>query len=190
MKYITESKHGFVFYVTFIFFVFGAIANAADLAYFCYDDMKQQTVFETEAGDRADLVSKDTLEAYLWLRDNTPEDSLVAVDRFSEELDYRSIYFYCSALSERQCYIEGYDYSDIDAKQVEAKLAMNEKFFSKNEAEASAAMDMNGINYLVVTKQGHPDYSANCLKLSVAFKNDEVTIYKYSSIGALSAVHY
>ena len=66
-----------------------------------------------EAGDRADLVSRDTMEAYLWLRDNTPEDAKIAVDRFSEELDYRNIYFYAGAFSERQCYLEGYDYSDI-----------------------------------------------------------------------------
>ncbi|MBR1623772.1 MAG: hypothetical protein IJ675_07700, partial [Pseudobutyrivibrio sp.] len=189
MKYVIDNKKTFISNVTCVFFAIGTLFLAVDLVYFCYDDIKQKAVFSSEAGDRPDLVSKDTLDAYLWLRDNTPEDSKVAVDRFSEETDYRSIYFYCSAFSERQCYLEGYDYSDVTESQVEAMLSINEKFYSKDAVEAETAMDMNGIDYLVVTKMGHPNYRCTSLKLNLVYTNDEVEIYQFHSDGGLTAVN-
>ncbi len=188
MRYIQENQKKLVAYITYVFFVIGTMFLFIDLMYFCYEDFKQSQVYASEAGDRADLVSADTMEAYLWLRDNTATDSLLAVDRLSEELDYRSIYFYCGAFSERQCYLEGYDYSDITEKQVEAKLSINEKFYSSDVKEAETAMDMNGIDYLVVTKQGHPDYRCTSRKLKLVFENQEVKIYHFISAERMEAV--
>lgn len=187
MKYIIDHKKVFISYATYVFFGFGTLFLVADVAYFCYDDYKQNAIYYSEAGDRPDLVSEGTMEAYLWLRDNTSEDSLVAVDRFSEELDYRSIYFYCSAFSERQCYLEGYDYSDVTDKQVEAMRSINEKFYHWDPTVANIAMEVNGIDYLVVTKMGHPDYKRTSKKLIEVFRNDDVKIYKYISNGRYSA---
>ena len=188
VKYAVEHRKTFISYFTMVFLCIGTLFVAVDLAYFCYDDVKQNAVFDKEAGDEPSLVSKDTLEAYLWLRDNTDEDALVAVDRLSEEIDYRSIYFYCSAFSERQCYLEGYDYSDITERQIEAMLSINEKFYSENLAEAETALNMNDINYLVVTKMGHPDYKAKSPMLKLVFENDEVSIYSVRCSDGLSAV--
>lgn len=188
IKYIVEHRKTFIAYFTMVFLCIGTLFVAVDLAYFCYDDVKQNAVFDKEAGDEPSLVSKDTLEAYLWLRDNTDENALVAVDRLSEETDYRSIYFYCSAFSERQCYLEGYDYSDVTKRQIEAMLSINEKFYSNNPAEAETALNMNNINYLVVTKMGHPDYKAKSPMLKLVFENDEVSIYSVICNDGLSAV--
>ncbi len=187
-KYVLEHKKSVIAYITNIFFAIGIIFLVADLAYFGYDDYKQNKVYETEAGDRADLVSSDLLDAYLWLRDNTSEDSVVAVDRFSEELDYRSIYFYCSAFSERQCYIEGYDYSDITEKQVDAKLSINESFFGARGDEAEIALELSGIDYIVVTEMEHPDYVPWDKKLKLVYTNDEVSIYRFFADGGINAV--
>ncbi len=189
MKYLIENKKTLISYVTYLFFGIGTAFLIIDIGYFCYDDCKQEAVYESEAGDRQDLVSAGTMEAYLWLRDNTPEDAMVAVDRFTEDLDYRSIYFYCSAFSERQVYIEGYDYSDITEKQVEAMFSINEKFYSEDTAVAEAAMEMSGVDYLVVTKLNHPDYQENSPKLKLVFTNDDVSIYRYYSDGGMSAVN-
>ncbi len=141
--------------------------------------MQQNKLYSQEAADRADIVSSDTMEAYLWLRDNTPEDSVIAVDRLSEELDYRSIYFYASAFAERQCYLEGYDYSDISEDQVEAKLSMNEKFFGSDPLLTDTAIEVSGVDYLVVTSMGHPEYQPTSRNLKLVFNNTEVSIYKY-----------
>ncbi len=189
MKYVLDNPKGIVTYLTYFFFGVGTLFLAVDIAYFCYDDIRQNAVYHSEAGKRPDLVSKDTMDAYLWLRDNTPEDSLVAVDRISEETDYRDIFFYCSAFSERQCYLEGYDYSDISEKQIEAMMSMNEKFYSPNSAEARPAMDMVGVDYLMVTTIGHHDYRLSTEKLKLVYRNDEVFIYKFYSDGQYTAIN-
>ncbi|WP_167511417.1 hypothetical protein [Pseudobutyrivibrio xylanivorans] len=179
MKYMSLNRLNNIYKIMHFCFFVGLLILIADVANFCCTDYKQMAVYGTPADDRADLVSSDTMEAYLWLRDNTEEDAKIAVDRLSEELDHRSIYFYASAFSERQCYLEGYDYSDIAEKQVEAMLATNEKFFSDNFMEAQAAMEINGIDYLVVTKQMHPDFQPESQRFELVFKNSDVTIYKY-----------
>ncbi|WP_028241894.1 hypothetical protein [Pseudobutyrivibrio ruminis] len=189
IRYLVEHRRTFIFYFTTTFLVIGTLFLAGDIVYFCYDDVKQNAIYEAKAGDDPSLVSADTLDAYLWLRDNTATDSLVAVDRFSEKTDYRSIYFYCGAFSERQCYLEGYDYSDVTEKQIDAMKSINNKFFSENANEAETAMDMSGVDYLVVTKMVHPNYKVNSLKLELVFSNDEVSIYKFNSDGGLSAIN-
>ena len=188
MKYIIENRKKLIAYITYLFFGIGTAFLIIDLAYYGYSAVKQEAVYEAEAGQRADLVSAETMEAYLWLRDNTDENAKVAVDRLSEEIDYRSIYFYCSAFSERQCYLEGYDYSDVTEKQINAMLSINEKFYSSNAREAEMAMDMNGIDYLVVTKLGHPDYKCTSMKLKLVFENEDVKIYQYNSKDGMAAI--
>ncbi|SHJ27885.1 hypothetical protein [Pseudobutyrivibrio xylanivorans] len=181
VRYMIGHRMDFFYKVMHFWFAVGTVLLAVDVVYFCYADVKQNAVYKQEAGDRADMVSAETMEAYLWIRDNTPEDSVIAVDRLSEkqENDYRSIYFYASAFAERQCYLEGYDYSDVAADQVEAKLSMNEKFYSEDFYEADAALEVAGVDYLVVTKQEHPDYKAASSNLKLVFNNSEVMIYKY-----------
>ncbi len=177
--YIINHKRNWIAYVTYLFMGVGAAFLAIDMAYYCYSDMQQNKVYSAEAGDAPELVSADTMEAYLWLRDHTPKDSIVAVDRLSEELDYRSIYFYCSAFAERQCYLEGYDYSDVDTVTVEQMLETNESFYGDDIAAAKQAMSENGVDYLVVTRLMHPDFHHDGSAFTEVFSNDEVTIYSY-----------
>ena len=188
VRYYIEKRESIMSKILTGFFILGTLFLVVDILYYCHDDVAQLSVYHSDAGDRADLVSSDTIGAYLWLRDNTPEDSLIAVDRLSEELDYRSIYFYASAFSERQCYLEGYDYSDVTESQVDAMLSINEKFYSENAREAEAAMELNGVDYLVVTSLGHPDYQPVSTKLKLVYTNDEVSIYKYLKKGTNNAV--
>ena len=152
-----------------------------DLGYYCYSAKLQNEIYSQEAGDRQDLVSSEVMDAYLWLRDNTPEDSIIAVDRFTEALDYRNIYFYCSAFSERQVFLEGYDYSDISEESIEAMLSINDKFFSEDKLEACTALDISGVDYLVVTESMHPDYETTCEYMELVFENEQVKIYKHTA---------
>lgn len=180
IKYMSVHRLGLLYKAMHVWFAIGMLMFLVDLGHFYQANMQQMAIYYTDSTDRPDLVSKDTMEAYFWLRDNTDEDAIIAVDRLSEELDYRSIYFYASAFSERQCYLEGYDYSDITEKQVEAMSSINDKFYSADPLEAEAALGLQHISYLVVTEEGHPDYQPISGKLKPVFTNDEVTIYKYS----------
>ncbi|WP_028234647.1 hypothetical protein [Pseudobutyrivibrio sp. MD2005] len=188
VRYIIDNRRKLISRIACGFFVLGAVFLLVDIAYSCYSDIKQNAVYQKPAGDEPSLVSASTMEAYLWLRDNTAEDAMVAVDRFSEETDYRDIYFYCGAFSERQCYLEGYDYSDVTDKQIAAMLSINESFYNTDSAKAEIAMEMNGIDYLVVTKAGHPDFQNTSRRLNLVFINDEVQIYQFCSDGGMIAV--
>lgn len=180
VMYVIDNRGNIVSRFMNVVWGFGILLLAVDIAHFGYDDFKQNAIYQQEAGDRADLVSKETMEGYLWLRDNTYDRARIAVDRFSEELDERSIYFYASAFSERQCYLEGYDYSDVSEKQVQGMLAVNDRFYSSDWQEANAAFELYDIDYLVVTKIGHPDYEKTCWNLELVFENDDVSIYRYN----------
>ncbi len=180
-KYVMVHRGELIAKFTHVVFMVGAVLLVIDLAYYCHTDIRQYAINNTPSEGRADLVSSDTMDAYFWLRDNTPEDAVIAVDRLSEELDYRDIYFYASAFAERQCYLEGYDYSDITEKRVDAMRSINEKFYSDNPREAEAAMDVSGVSYLVVTKQEHPYYFATSRRMKRVFYNDEVSIYEFHS---------
>ena len=179
IKYIRESRNRAITIYTYCFLIFGTVFLVCDIGYYVYSDIQQAEVYQQDAGDADDLVSAQTMEAYLWLRDNTAEDSLVAVDRLTESLDYRSIYFYCSAFSERQCFIEGYDYSDISEDAVSAMLSINDKFYIEDSLEAYSAMELVGVDYLVVTKHSHPDFYPQGSYLKLVFTNDEVQIYHF-----------
>lgn len=180
MMYVIDNRGNLISHIMNGFWCLGTLFLVVDIAYFCRDDIRQHAIYKMEAGDRADLVSRDTMEAYLWLRDNTPEDAKIAVDRFSEELDYRNIYFYAGAFSERQCYLEGYDYSDISEERIGAMRAVNERFYSSDWKEADVAIEICGIDYIVVTDMGHPDYQGDNWQLDLVFENDDVRIYKYN----------
>ena len=178
MKYLMDNRLTPIFKVMQVWFCICTLLLVADVVNYCQDDFNQTVVFHSPSEDRADLVSDDTMEAYFWLRDNTPSDSVIAVDRLSEELDYRNIYFYASAFAERQCYLEGYDYSDVSESKVEKMLATNELFFSSDVTAQQNALEENDIDYLVVTKQAHPEYKDSNPNLKSVFVNSDVVIYQ------------
>ncbi len=181
VKFIMSRRSKLVNIISYITIGFGIIFLCADMVYFVYSGIAQEQVYHSEAGDDDSLVDADTLDAYLWLRDNTEEDALVAVDRITESLDYRDIYFYCSAFSERQCYLEGYDYSDITEESVNAMKSINNKFYSSDKLEACTAMDLVGIDYVVVTEHSHPGYSTSCPYQELVYENDSVQIYRHTA---------
>ncbi len=164
---------------TYCFMGIGCLMLLCDIAFFIKTDLDAQKVYASQAGDADDLVDSDTMAAYFWLRDNTDENAIIAVDRITENLDYREIFFYASAFSERQCYLEGYDYSSVSEDQVAAMKDINERFYSEDADIAESAMDINYIDYLVVTKHSHPDYEPTSPRLQLVFSNDSVEIYEF-----------
>ena len=189
MKYCIENRQNWVSKIMRVFFCLGILFLVFDLGKYTYTDIQWHKEYQAPAGDKHDRVSKETMEAYLWIRDNTPETAKIAVDRFSEDIDSnnknnrykddRSLFFYASAFTERQVFIEGYDYSNISEKQAQAQLSINEKFYSYNWEEADAAITMNDIDYIVVTDVGHPDYANNNWHLKPVFNNKDVIVYEY-----------
>ena len=162
-----------------IFWILGLICFVADACNYVVVAKNQYLIYNEDASESDALVSSETMAAYFWLRDNTDEDSLVAVDVQTENLDYREIYFYCSAFSERQIYIEGYDYTDVAEGVSRLMLEVNECFYDENPAISDFYMEKYGINYLVVTEKSNPDYVCNSDRLTLVFESETAKIYKF-----------
>lgn len=179
VSYMKEGSSQLIKKWTRAFWIVGCIFLALDLCYYVKADIDNNAIYSQDAEDRDDLVDADTMAGYIWLRDNSPEDAIIAVDRLTESLDYRKIYFYASAFSERQCYLEGYYYTDVTTEQAQAMEDINETFYSDDAKVAETAMDINNINYLVVTEHAHSGYEPSSTRLHLVFENDSIRIYKY-----------
>ena len=57
-------------------------------------------------------------------------------------------------------------------------LATNEAFFSSDASAQQKALEENDIDYLVVTKQAHPEYKDSNPNLKSVFVNSDVIIYQ------------
>lgn len=160
-------------------FIGGAYLVALDVQFYLTEIQNQNKIYRSLDKDRTDVVSYFMMDGYYWLRDNTPENSLVATDIHTENLDFRYIYFYCSAFSERQCYIEGYDYTDVNESISDKMMAINSMFYLSDAEVVEASLEKYGIDYLVVSERENPGYEAPTERLSLCYSNPKIKIYKF-----------
>jgi len=126
---------------------------------------------------------RDEFAGMVWLRENTPNDSVIATDRRNitenecfEMIDGR--YYYCSAYSQRKIFMEGTAFSSITDNEINKKMNILKKIYSEENLKRGDIARENGIDYVVVTKtaSGNIDLSNEDLKL--CYNNDRIKIYK------------
>lgn len=133
-------------------------------------------------------ISNDEYEAMKWIRNNTPEDSLLATDRYySESLEtysyedrWANCFFLYAVYSNRMCYIAGSGYNLPGDDWIIRKdmIEMNNKLYDPSNEERGPWARELGINYLVVSKDfTHIDNLEN-KDYTLCFSNDGVDIYK------------
>jgi hypothetical protein len=120
----------------------------------------------------------------LWLRNNTPKDAIVAGDRIyyanSDALTYAR-YFDYTAFSERQFYLEGYNYTNTNEKNYESIIQDKLdtlKLVYQNDPDAIAKLKTAGVTYLVCSDFVHAGFQLSPQYGDVVFKNQFITIYK------------
>lgn len=142
-----------------LWLVLGTRALLNQVRFAIADNTERRSEWMTE-GDRANpgYLTAGELEAMEWIRDHTPKDSVLAVDRQSlriggvtSEDDCR--FFYYSAFSERSVYLEGFSYSDADRGLIEERLAVNNRIYQAVGSDFREAVREAGVNYIVVTKR-------------------------------------
>lgn len=131
-------------------------------------------VFLTGENKQLHLGRSSFNAACLWIRNNTSEESLVAINNHFVFKTYPR-FFNCSALAERQFLIEGYDYNDrslATAIRIQKLLVENYKIF--NGDVMSAAFQ---VKYLIFFKDqyGKPERLEKNYKK--VFEQDLVTVY-------------
>lgn len=133
-------------------------------------------------------ISNDEYEAMIWIRDNTPEDSLLATDRYySVPLDeytyenrWSNRFFLYAVYSQRFCYIAGSGYN-LGADEWPIRQQMIETNYElydpANEDRGELAEEL-GVDYVVVSKRFTALPSLESDDYDLCYSNDDVDIYK------------
>ncbi len=139
---------------------------------------------ELLAGQPYNTISREEYDGMMWLKHNTPEDAVFASDRqyyVPNPVLSEARYYYYTAFSERQCYLEGYNYvstHEANFKQIiEERLALLDAVY-QNDAAAVNKLVQDGVQYLVISTLWHPEFILNETFGKVVFENSDITIYK------------
>lgn len=141
-----------------------------------------------------DRLTAAEYDAMIWLRENTPEDAMLAVNR--QNLAYvpenvslyennEACYFYYGAYAQRHLFLGGYAYRS-DTPQMREWLSnqysINKAFFEPDTPNRAQLMRDNGVSYLVVSRlpTGHTVITDD--SLTELFANRDIRIYGIAEI--------
>ena len=123
-------------------------------------------------------VTKSDYDAMVWLKDNSPNDSLVAADRFLMS-DINSS-FIISAFTERRVYLEGFRFTLnsplVDRDEVSRRFEIM-KYTMDNDKDALNKLRKESVSYLIRTKWLYPDFECPEDIGYLVFENDSMSIY-------------
>ena len=152
-----------------------------------YTAMTTERSTETEPGWH---ITAYELEAMEWLRENTPEDAVVAVNRYYHNSravrsvqpipNDRARYYYYDAYGERQAFLGSWAYMSRTARMQEMlrkRLAVNEALFDPMCANRREIMEANGISYLIASAEAGTGMYLPDRDLTCVFRNRDITIY-------------
>lgn len=132
-------------------------------------------------------ISAPEYEAMRWIEQNTPEDALLATDRYfsvpMEQFSYKdrwtNRFFLYAAYSNRFCYIAGSGYNLPADDWIIRKnmIEMNNKFYDINNPNRGKLAKSVGIDYLVVSKRFNNFGNLAGKGYELCFSNEDVDIY-------------
>jgi hypothetical protein len=136
------------------------------------------------------------LTGLLWLRARTSPNAVIAVNNVSN-LQYPSYrYFYYSAFSERQIFLEGFDFTPAfslgatraSVRELKRRLELTDRIFRDGSASAiEAAQRKYGVDYLLVDRRDTlPHHPPPASIARLVFSNADVQIYVIASPGVLA----
>lgn len=138
--------------------------------------------------DKYKNVTTAEYEGLIWIRDNTPEDSLIASDRYfsvdpdeyNPEKRSNNTHFAYAVYSQRCQYIEGSGFS-MDMGDVELRAEMirtNKKLYDpENEDRGDLARSLD-IDYVVVSKRYDDAKGLENKDYELCFSNEGMDIYE------------
>lgn len=144
---------------------------------------------------RHNSITNAEYEAMLWLQENTSPDCIIATDRhyyyplevYADvgfyEATTLSRYFYYSAYSGRQMFLESWGYMNrsVEArKKVEQRLLINESLYIPDNSNRVNIMKEYGIDYLIISHFIHPVLLLEDQHLTLVFSNQDIQIYQLS----------
>jgi hypothetical protein len=119
-------------------------------------------------------------EAMQWLNKNTDSKALIASNRWYYDQDKSSSrFFYFSTLSDRQVYLEGWDYTNPYVKNnlVPHKVEICNQLYYGIGFDKKLIMENENIDYLIVSKFIQKDLQCFDEQLEKVFDNRDIAIY-------------
>ena len=151
--------------VSFISTIYFAPKVICNPGYYRYQDI----LYSTEGND----ITKDELTALLWVRDNLPDNIILATNKVLAPHAQRS--FVTSAFTERQIFIEGYEYSIIAYSKIATDRVALLSAYYNGDIDAKNTLLNEGVTYAVLFKAFH---SPNSILGDVLYENNAMIIYQ------------
>ena len=133
-------------------------------------------------------ISEPEYEAMEWLRTNTPEDSLLATDRYysvplkkySYKDRWTNRFFLYAVYSNRFCYIagSGYNFPAGDWVIRREMIQTNNQLFKPNNNNRAALAKELGVDYVIVSKRFTKLPSLEGNGYRKCFSNSDIDIYE------------
>lgn len=137
-----------------------------------------------------ELVTEDEYEGLMWIKANTPNDSLLAVDRYNsappDKYDYTSrwdnCFFTYAVYADRRCYFEG---AGFNMKEEESELRKeyietNNRLYNPDNPGRGQLADELGVDYVVVSKRTNDCGRLDGSGYTEVFDNKDMTVYEVS----------
>ena len=133
-----------------------------------------ETVELIQTNKRDKATSPDEYDALIWLRDNTPINSVIADSRYL----YNAFYAGGSAFSERPFYIQGNNYVTIP-ESLRIERDGNLRYFYILEEEGfMSLLFQKGVDYILVDDFYNPDYRPENPNATLVYENETMRVYE------------
>lgn len=129
--------------------------------------------------ERARTVTRAEYEAYLWLRDNTPEDAVIADGRYTKD----RFFFSGSVFSERAFFLDGFgfvtmsDTNDNTPEKVRRDTFLR-LFFRERDEGYIPLLAREGCDYLIISQYIDPGLELSDKYCELVYGNADAAIYK------------
>ena len=127
-------------------------------------------------------IQKSDVDGLVWIRENTPRDAIIAVDRATFVAGDSTIshYFYYAIFSERHMYVEGTSVISYLAQANESLVSERQQLIRdlySNKDTAHEKIKTEGIDYIVQTRWITPDFQPS-ESFTLVHQTDSLNIYK------------
>lgn len=135
-----------------------------------------------------ETVTQDEYKALKWIKENTPEDCLIAVDRYystslaeySYENRWDNCFFTYAVYADRNCFFEGagYNMKDEESETRKKLIEVNNRLYDKNNNERGILAESLGVDYVYVTKRMNDCGDLEDDKYRKVFENNGAAVYE------------
>ncbi|MEG1267943.1 MAG: hypothetical protein RSD35_01715 [Oscillospiraceae bacterium] len=132
---------------------------------------------------RRSTVTVNEYEGLLWLRDNTPQNSVIADGRYLQN----NKYFCNTTFSERAFFVGGYGFITMDDTNSHTALKIERDtylrfFFESEDENYLPSLAREGCTYLIISEFINPGLEISDRYCTEVFRNDDMKIYKFKAV--------